>query len=72
MLPEKRFNGPHNDDKFIQEELAKIGHAWRQGAANRYSQVYEESGRREAHIMREALVSYGMTQVSINEMLGRK
>ena len=49
MLPEKRFNGPHNDDKFIQEELAKIGHAWRQGAANRYSQVYEESGRREAN-----------------------
>ena len=30
------------------------------------------SRRREAHIMREALVSYGMTQVSINEMLGRK
>ncbi len=48
-LPEKRYKGSHNDDKFITDELAKIPHAWRQGAANKYSKVYQESGRREAN-----------------------
>ena len=49
MLPEKRFNGSHNDDKFITDELNKLPQAWRAGAVNKYSKVFEESGRREAN-----------------------
>ena len=49
MLPEKRYIGLHDNSKFIADELAKLPHAWRKGAANKYSQVFEESGRREAN-----------------------
>lgn len=49
MLPDNRFKGVHNDDKFILSELDKLPHAWRSGAAQKYSEVYATEGRRAAN-----------------------
>ena len=49
MLPESRYEGAMGDDEFILEELAKLPHAWRQGASSKYSEVFEAEGRRAAN-----------------------
>ena len=49
MLPEIRYTGPANDDKFITDELYKLPQSWRQGACAKYSEVFEQEGRRAAN-----------------------
>ena len=49
MLPDNRYTGDFNDDKFITDELSKLPVAWRQGACAKYSEVFEAEGRRAAN-----------------------
>jgi len=48
-MPISRFRGPHSDASYIKAQLARLPHAFRKGACNKYSAVYEESGRQSAN-----------------------
>lgn len=49
QLPNNRFQGQPGDDKFIRDLLARLPASFRPGACESYSEVYEQSGRREAN-----------------------
>lgn len=49
FLPDSRYEGAFNDDEWIQEQLAKLPHAWKAGTVKRYSTVFQKDGRTAAN-----------------------